>query len=214
MFFQPAQRRPLFPKPFLGAPSETALWVSFVLSGTHVVRLCITGFIETPHRFSRQWQNPAIIVASLTAFQEYCRKTASNLRENGQQLLPKTCKFKKCSLAVTCYKIVKRLLREQISGHITYQSWFVMITYTGINYHFKCWRLLQLQCQWHWWSECFKKINAWHQPVHSTILPAFEAKIHFNHILFYGFQSCNVTTSKKGMSCRFQPASYNSLLEA
>lgn len=83
-----------------------------------MVRLCIIGFIETPHRFSRKWQNPATIVAqaSLTAFQEYCRKPPSSLREKGQQLLLKAWKFEKCSLAVTFYKIVKGLLREQISA--------------------------------------------------------------------------------------------------
>lgn len=71
-------------------------------------------------RFCRKWPNPAITVAqgSLTAVGECCRKTLSSLRENGQELLPKTCKPATGSLAITCYAILQSLLREQVSGHI------------------------------------------------------------------------------------------------
>lgn len=64
------------------------------------MRLYIPEFTEI--FFLGNEKNPTMIVAqaSLIAFQEYCGKTPHSLRENGQELLPKECKFEKCSLKI------------------------------------------------------------------------------------------------------------------
>lgn len=162
-----------------------------------MVRLCIIGFIETPHRFSRKWQNPATIVAqaSLTAFQEYCRKPPSSLREKGQQLLLKAWKFEKCSLAVTFYKIVKGLLREQISA-------LSVLVYND-QLHRHQLSLQQLEAvaaavPMALVKGMFKKKKAWYQPVDSTILPALKQKYilntfcYFNLFLSIAFNSASL----------------------